>query len=266
MGELGVGDMAKAVYDSDEDGRIEKDALEFASDKLLKGAGAGSDPTEIDAYDPEAILDIIDDFVSGANTDGQVGSLGWSIGGTVGSGDSPQNHPGQYALQTTATIGNRSYLVLQPPTTRKVIRYQDEWEITFIVQIPLAASIENVRVFAGVIANVNAEPGDQDRAGFEFDTSVNGGDTNWMLCTGEGAASTRVDSGIAMAGMTWYKLKVKKLATNYEFYIDGVLKGTLSTNLPNTDMNIGMSLETLAEAIKYFRIDFFRWKQAGITR
>lgn len=43
-----AGDMIKAVYDSDEDNRIEKDALEITLNKLLKGAGAGADPTEID--------------------------------------------------------------------------------------------------------------------------------------------------------------------------------------------------------------------------
>lgn len=43
-----IGDMKKSVYDSDEDGRVEKDALEITLNKLLKGAGSGADPTEID--------------------------------------------------------------------------------------------------------------------------------------------------------------------------------------------------------------------------
>jgi len=43
-----VGDMFKATYDSDKDGRVEKDALEITLNKLLKGAGAGASPTEID--------------------------------------------------------------------------------------------------------------------------------------------------------------------------------------------------------------------------
>ncbi len=50
MGELGVvaGDMTKAVYDANDNSRIEKDAMGITLNKLLKGAGAGADPDEID--------------------------------------------------------------------------------------------------------------------------------------------------------------------------------------------------------------------------
>lgn len=48
VAQVGVGDMTKAVYDANDNSRIEKDALGITLNKLLKGAGAGSDPTEID--------------------------------------------------------------------------------------------------------------------------------------------------------------------------------------------------------------------------
>ncbi len=41
-------DELKSIYDADADGRIERDALEWAVDKLLKGAGEGVDPVLID--------------------------------------------------------------------------------------------------------------------------------------------------------------------------------------------------------------------------
>ncbi len=41
-------DELKATYDADADGRIERDALEWAVDKLLKGAGEGVNPVLID--------------------------------------------------------------------------------------------------------------------------------------------------------------------------------------------------------------------------
>lgn len=42
------GDMTRATYDADEDSRIEVDVLAWASGKMLKGAGASSNPTEVD--------------------------------------------------------------------------------------------------------------------------------------------------------------------------------------------------------------------------
>ena len=41
-------DELKATYDADADGRIERDALEWAAGKLLRGAGEGVDPVLID--------------------------------------------------------------------------------------------------------------------------------------------------------------------------------------------------------------------------
>ena len=40
--------MEKHTYDANKDGRIEKNALAWTANKLLKGGGAGADPTEID--------------------------------------------------------------------------------------------------------------------------------------------------------------------------------------------------------------------------
>ena len=45
--------MEKHTYDADKDGRVEKDAIEITANKLLKGAGANTDPTEIIAPDQD---------------------------------------------------------------------------------------------------------------------------------------------------------------------------------------------------------------------
>lgn len=67
---FGGGDMLKVIYDSDLDGRIEKDALEITLDKLLKGAGSGLDPTEIDV--PAAAKTIATGTYTGNETGRQV--------------------------------------------------------------------------------------------------------------------------------------------------------------------------------------------------
>lgn len=56
-----AGDMLKATYDPDDDGRIEKEAMDWALNKLLEGAGDGVNPTEINVptslYFTECFID-----------------------------------------------------------------------------------------------------------------------------------------------------------------------------------------------------------------
>lgn len=61
------GVMTIAVYDPDKDGRIEKDALEITLNKLLKGAGAGANPSEIDV---PGVFDKFREFIPWVSPDG----------------------------------------------------------------------------------------------------------------------------------------------------------------------------------------------------
>ncbi len=217
-------------------------------------------PAEEDAYAPESVLDIFDDFISGSLVSGGVGSLGWNYSADAVLTAQAANHPGIIYIRTTAVLNNRAYMYLLKSVSENILIYTDLYEVTFIVKIPTA----DAKVFIGVIDNISAAPGNQSRAGFEFDTGVP--DTYWMMCAGDGAAPTRTATDIAPNSMVYYKLKVKKLTTNYEFYIADILKGTLTTNLPSANLNIGVSIETLEEDKNKLYVDFFRLKQAGITR
>ena len=222
-------------------------------------------PLKAKVYDPESILDIIDDFVSGGLEQGEIGSLGWNFTGETPEryGTALPEHPGIVCIVTTNVVNNYTSLHLTTPAYDFLIRFDKEWELTFIARLLYNT---NIRVFLGAMVDFREVPDDEDRAGFEFDTSL--GDTNWMMCTGDSVASTRMDSGIAVVGgSTFYKLKIKNLVTSYEFYIDGVLKGTISTTLPYIDIGqVGLRVETLTTAVRLLSIDFFRWRQAGITR
>lgn len=59
-----------------------------------------------------------------------------------------------------------------------------------------------------------------------------GVDTNWQCFCGTGAAQTVVDSGVAIVSGTFVRLRVKKVGSSLLYYVNGILKATISTNLP----------------------------------
>jgi len=80
-------------------------------------------------------------------------------------------------------------------------------------------------VFIGVGALTN------QHYGFSSRPSVNG--NIWAECE-QATTSTKIDTGVSWASASSFKLEaVFTSGTNVKFYVDGVLKATISTNLPN---------------------------------
>jgi hypothetical protein len=68
---------------------------------------------------------------------------------------------------------------------------------------------------------------------FYYDSVFTG--TNWILyCKNGFGVTTQVDSGITVVADTWYRLSLVITTTRALFYINGVLRGTLTTNFPLT--------------------------------
>jgi len=209
---------------------------------------------------PESRLDISDDFITGSLTTGTVGALSWQfVGISATQYPSFANHPGIFGISTTAVPNNRAYL-FHGATNKDLLRAADLWEKTFIIYAPLVTA---VKFFFGAIDDISAATTNQHKAGFEFNSAT---DAFWMMCTGSGAAETRTATNIAPVLMTFYKLKIKRIAGGFEFYIDDVLKGTVTLTLPANALTFGIQTETLDAASKEIRVDFFHLKLPGITR
>ena len=212
-------------------------------------------------HDPVTIMDIREDFITGRIGTGQLGTMGWMYSG----GQSPTvlasygNHPGIIRFATNAALNNRC-VVFHLGTTEKILLHTALFELTFIFKL---VSIANVRVFFGAIDSIANAPGNRDRAGFEFDTT---GDTYWMKCCGDGSASTRTATDIAVAQESMYKLKIARTGSGFDFYVNGVNKGTVTGNLPNTGLVYGFSIETLTTSARLVDMDFARIYLPGISR
>lgn len=89
---------------------------------------------------------------------------------------------------------------------------------------------ENFLVRMGL---VNTFPGAQNGVYFIADRTVS--TTNWQAVCVQGSTATVADTGIALAtGWINFRFQVNG-ATNVQFYINGVLVATISTNLPLTN-------------------------------
>jgi hypothetical protein len=228
------------------------------------GAKADNNPLNHDKYepdDPADVMDEVDDFINGTTTSGQVGKLGWSYSGNLDYGFPIPGHPGVFYLYTNAVANSKAALWFLGLVTSSILNPDDNNDLTFIFD-PYGTG--GRIIFVGAMRFFSSSPGNKDRVGFEYNTGL--GDTNWMLVTGDGASSTRIDSGVAVAGGTFIKLRVVYDGSSYSFYINDVLKGTISTTKPDTNLQVGFYVETLAADSAEIDPDFFRWKITGLGR
>ncbi len=213
--------------------------------------------------DPVANPDLIDDFMCATYEAGEIGELGWSALGSGSQSPNPgdDNHPGAYMIMASA---GASFSLYQGTSySANVIRPNDLWTLTFIVRLDLT-TVTDVIYFIGVMDNMYNTPGNQDRYGFEFDTSL--GDGFWAMVTGSGFASTRSPSTVVPAASTWYKLKVVRTLAGVDYYIDDVGMGSIALTLPDTDMNIGGQVRAIGASSRRLDFDFVRMQMFGLVR
>jgi hypothetical protein len=95
---------------------------------------------------------------------------------------------------------------------------------------------------------------------FRFDTSA--GDTNWMACTGAGVALTCTSTGVPVVASSDLKATLEidcreasalGIPTACTFWVDGIPRVRVTTNLPAALMGHTHSVETLTAASRDFR-------------
>lgn len=218
----------------------------------------------VNGSNPDAIttINLSDDFMTGSLATGAVGSLGWAFVVAPTYIASVANHVGIRQVATTNVSANINSLYTGSAATNDIIQYSEQWDFTFIVNVP---NISSVDVFVGAIDGVSTAVGNQDRYGFNFNTSINS--SNWIMCTGNGTASTKVNTSTSVVAGTWYKLRVVRTGTGVNYYINGVSSGsTITTTLPDTFLSFGYHIKTLAAYIKSLQIDLFSASLVGIVR
>lgn len=120
---------------------------------------------------------------------------------------------------------------------------------------PSVATVSFWIGFTSASLDAVATPTTQHVAAFRYDTSVDG-TAFWRCITCNGASGvTTTTTSVAVSTATEYNFRIEMDSSNVFFYIDNVLVGTHTTNLPGNTTNVGLvqSATTLANAAIQFR-------------
>jgi len=222
--------------------RLSKANFEITLDKLLKGAGAGADPTEIDVPAVN-FFDKFRDFIPWVSLDG------FNIGGDTGyeiliKGSCITVEAG--GTQNYDALLYSKYPWSQLVATGKVLT------VEFVIQrLGLTASQNIWLRFA------------EDYADPPSETSIHFGwkivDKDIYASNANGATQTITDTLVDLAtGYQRTRLKaVLTPGTDCKFYVDDVLKVTHTTNLPVAGSNayLHVHVRTLEAVVKYIYLE-----------
>jgi hypothetical protein len=208
--------------------------------------------SEIRTIQDEQLFEIEDCFLGGL-VSGSIGSVGWTETVT-GAGTNllvagGVNHPGVFRVVTGGLSGNNKALHLGVAVTDPIFTPTLVERFRWVVRIP---TITSIVVRLGLMQSVSGANGGTAGAYFEYDPTQS---TNWRMITRQASTSTANNAVTVVAG-SWYLLEAKRIATgNWEFWINGTLRFTNSTNLPTTDCNFGTLTQAASASARILEHD-----------
>lgn len=203
---------------------------------------------------------MVDDFLPGSTETGEVGWFGWNFTANGTASISQQaaeaNRPGITRVQTGTTSGNDTRLHLGNVATTGIVVPTNISYIRWNVRVP---TITTYSVKVGIMQDVaDVTTGTSGTAGawFEHFPATN---ANWRCFTRQAStSSTALDTTVAAVANNWVQLEMVCLQNgNWQFALNEVLSGTISSNQPTTACNIGIVVETLTGAARNIDVDFF---------
>jgi len=208
-------------------------------------------------YPYQTSVELQDEFTSGTGVTTFIGNLGWGAGnGTVSIITSEANRPGIYRRDTSAVSGTIATLQLFPHSSA-VFAANLPHRIVFAVRLNTNDANTTVRI--GIANSVIGNP---PGTGIYFEKADV--DTNWF-CVTESGAITRTDSGVAV-DTNFNTFEYRRLSASVEFYLNGTLVCTNTTNLSASFSNPFTQIINSAAASKTMDVDYFQLQLTGLTR
>jgi hypothetical protein len=137
------------------------------------------------------------------------------------------------------------------------------------VQIPTLSDGTNTFRWFGGFSTSNSAPSVTSIA-FLYDASGTSGGSaatpNWQVVCANASVRSYTTTAIAVTAGQWYRLKliVNAAGTSVDFYIDGTLVKTETTNIPSTATQLPLAciaVKTAGTTERNVWVDFFRIKQ-----
>jgi hypothetical protein len=143
--------------------------------------------------------------------------------------DSTNNAIGVITVETGTTTTGRSALTLgDAQILFGYCSFSCEWRVAVSA---LATVAQNFKTYVGFFDNSTTAGEAVDGVYFKYDTAVS---PNWVLVTSNNSTRTSTISTVPIVVNTFAKLRidVNTTGTSANFYINGSLVGTVTTNIP----------------------------------
>lgn len=198
---------------------------------------------------------IEDEFLGPNLATGAIGALGWGISltgsaGRTSTGGGNPLHPGLIRIYTGATNGSIATLNIGE------IAFGAWDEVTFICR-PVN-SLGAIRIHVGMVDTtaVTNNNEDHDGAFFSFDSTQS---VYWRAVT-RSTTKTATNTTVQVSAGTFYILTMRQVDSKIEFWIDGNLEATHTTDIPGSTLatraKFGVVNTTTAD--KQLDADFFK--------
>lgn len=185
---------------------------------------------EDDVLNASTTWEVYDDFVA---TGVAFESPSWTRylnGGATAASAGENGHPGVLTL-STSTSATGAVAVASHDTA---VLFGAAHGTTFfecVLRVPTLSTVgEEFDVIVGFADNQTGDAVD----GVYFHYNRDGIGTTWQAKTAANSVRTTTDTTIAVPANTWQRLRIEvDGASTARFYIDGTLRATISTNIPN---------------------------------
>lgn len=226
---------------------------------LLRGVGLTVATGKLTPRLRPRVAQARDFFMSGLNTSGNIGALGFSLLGVgtpacTRASATQMGSSNRVALTTSNATNDRSTLGLGDTETRDILLASD-------LQLLQCAwnhdnSLTTKRVFFGLIGTLANDPaGAVDCLGVYYDSAVS---ANYQIIARSASTGSPTVTSTAVPANTAELMSIyQSTPGTFQFYSGDTLIGTISSGVPTAAMNVGFRLETLTTAVKTLNIGYF---------
>jgi len=214
-------------------------------------------------FDPTTTIEIMEDFAGGSSTSGHIGENNWIfVGAGVTSGVPTIGRVGVIRVRSGSVAGNGTCLGLVTITAPGfMVGNQNNCISIFSIRNSQIANTDatlRIGFFYNMTSAIDPVVGIYFRAI---------GTGNWFAITRMSDVETATNTGIAQTTtFKQFKIVSNVDGTSIDFYIDGVLKATHTTNIPTVSIAPIFQIVTATTTIYYLDVDYFYLKVTGLTR
>lgn len=199
-----------------------------------------------------------DEFLSGLNTNGTIGSLGFGAsGGTTTLLAGETNRYGIVRRDTSAVINTIANMTLNSASS-SAVNFAVPGSMVWLSRLNTNDANTTVRI--GAVNLISANP---PANGIYFEKLD--ADTNWFCVTRSGGVQTRTDSGVAI-DTNFNNFTMTRNSSGALFSLNNTTVCTHTTNITATFLNPAVVITNSAAAAKTIDIDYFQIILTGISR